>query len=87
MQTDGNFVLYNGLPFPSGSPSGSPYWATNTAGPTGVYTTIIQADGNLVVYGGIPSGNPGNPGVPASWASNTANWPPPTPEPDPSWWS
>ena len=48
MQSDGNFVLYDG--------SGSPHWATNTSGyNTGPFLNM-QTDGNLVVYydGNIP---------------------------------
>jgi hypothetical protein len=68
MQSDGNFVLYNG----SGPASqGAPYWATQTnRSPQAQYTAILT-DGNFVVYAGTPSAVPGNPGVPAVWASHT----------------
>jgi hypothetical protein len=54
MQGDGNFVARN--------PDGSPFWATNTAGPSGIYVVVLQDDGNLVVY---DSANR------PLWASNT----------------
>ena len=76
MQSDGNFVLYNG---PSPASQGPPYWATNTNRAQGQYTAIMQTDGNFVVYAGTPSGDLRNPGVPAIWASNTAGATPPTP--------
>ena len=43
MQTDGNFILYDGY--------GSATWAsnTNTAGPS--VELLLQDDGNLVLYG------------------------------------
>jgi hypothetical protein len=41
MQADGNFVLYTS--------SGTPVWASNTAGNTGAYLNV-QNDGNVVVY-------------------------------------
>jgi hypothetical protein len=78
MQADGNFVLYSGFPYVRGGASGSPYWATNTAADTNLYTAIIQTDGNFVVYYGAPTNDPSNPGsFRATWASNTPNWPPP----------
>jgi predicted lipoprotein with Yx(FWY)xxD motif len=59
MQSDGNFVLYNG---PNPASQGPPYWATGTNRAQGQYTAIMQTDGNFVVYDG--SGQP-------IWASNT----------------
>jgi hypothetical protein len=41
MQGDGNFVVY--------ASSGSPVWASNTAGDTGAYLDV-QNDGNVVIY-------------------------------------
>ena len=41
MQGDGNFVLYTS--------SGTPVWASNTAGNSGAYLQV-QNDGNVVVY-------------------------------------
>lgn len=47
MQSDGNFVVYDG--------SGHPLWATGTWGHPGAYLAV-QDDGNLVVY--AASGGP-----------------------------
>jgi hypothetical protein len=59
MQSDGNFVLYNGR---NPGSSGQPYWATNTSRSQGQFTAIIQSDGNFIIYAGTPSGNPSLPG-------------------------
>ncbi len=59
MQSDGNFVLYNGT---GPSSQGPPYWATGTNRAQGQFTAVIQNDGNFVLYDG--AGKP-------IWASNT----------------
>jgi hypothetical protein len=41
MQTDGNFVVYQGT---------KPLWSTSTGGHPGA-SLAVQDDGNLVVYG------------------------------------
>jgi hypothetical protein len=63
MQSDGNFVLYDGR---DPGNSGPPYWATNTSRSQGQFTAVMQTDGNFVVYPGLP----GSFGPPI-WASNT----------------
>ncbi len=63
MQSDGNFVLYDG---PDPAHSGPPYWATNTSRSQAQFTAVIQDDGNFVVYNGLP-GSFGSP----IWASGT----------------
>jgi hypothetical protein len=95
MQSDGNFVLYNGR---DPGRTGPAYWATNTNRSQGQFTAIIQTDGNFVVYEQTGSlvitGDPqaaassaaGWPDKTPIWASNTANWPP-SQEQDPSWLS
>jgi hypothetical protein len=70
MQSDGNFVVYDGT---GPGSQGLPYWATNTSRSQGQFTAIMQTDGNFVLYAGTPSGNPSSPGAPAIWASNTTN--------------
>lgn len=95
MQTDGNFVLYEG---------GQALWATHTDGSDG-FAATFQGDGNLVVYGQHSNplwasgtdGHPGSrlvlqddgnlviygPGNQPLWASNTvvgAAPPPPPPQ-------
>jgi hypothetical protein len=63
MQSDGNFVLYDGR---DPGHSGPPYWATNTSRSQGQFTAVMQTDGNFVVYAGL-QGSFGSP----IWASNT----------------
>jgi hypothetical protein len=63
MQSDGNFVLYDGR---DPGNSGPPYWATNTSRSQGQFTAVMQTDGNFVVYAGLP-GSFGSP----IWASST----------------
>jgi len=46
MQTDGNFVLYEGS---------TPLWSSNTAGTGSASYAIMQDDGNLVVYTSTPA--------------------------------
>ena len=69
MQSDGNFVLYQG----SGPSNNQGYiWSiSHTSLPTGQYFAIMQNDGNFVVYHGTgPSDNQG-----AIWATNTNGQP------------
>ena len=54
MQGDGNFVIYTS--------TGTPLWASNTAGNTGAYLTV-QNDGNAVVYSASGA---------ALWSTDTA---------------
>src|ERR1022692_346864 len=63
MQSDENFVLYDGQ---DPAHSGPPYWATNTSRSQGQFTAVMQNDGNFVVYNGLP-GSFGSP----IWASGT----------------
>ncbi len=62
MQTDGNFVVYRGMP----GVGGTPIWATNTSRSGACFATM-QVDGNFVLYDGVPHRQ----GAPF-WASNTA---------------
>jgi hypothetical protein len=57
MQTDGNFVVYDG---------NAPLWASNTNFDLGAYFAAMQLDGNFVVY----TGSPQLQGAPL-WASAT----------------
>jgi methionine-rich copper-binding protein CopC len=65
LQADGNLVKYNS--------SGTPMWASGTAGMT-VTQLVMQSDGNLVLYnGGTPvwaSNTNGNPGAYLSLGNN-----------------
>jgi hypothetical protein len=59
MQSDGNFVLYNGP---------TPVWASNSGGQncgSNQCQAVLQSDGNFVIYNGAK----------ALWATNTANNP------------
>lgn len=60
-QTDGNFVIYNGVP----AGSSNALWSSQTSGHDCIENAcdlIFQGDGNLVIY---VKGNP-------KWSSNTA---------------
>ncbi len=65
MQTDGNFVAYNGS---APSNQGSSVWATNILKSGGLFYALMQGDGNFVVYAGTPPST-----VDPIWASDT-NW-------------
>ena len=67
MQTDANFVLYNGRSYTNTS---GPYWASNTARSQNSRTlAMMQDDGSLGLYN---SGDPTAPGT-AYWTTNS-NW-------------
>ncbi|GEM_PF-1472753 len=71
MQPDGNLVLYTA--------NGVAKWASNSNRSIGNYFLGMQSDGNLVIYRDNPSAER------AIWASNTAEEPEPTPEPESDW--